>query len=425
MAFHIVEQGYSSHAATALPLLAGVPWLERLQAWHRQGAGAFLGLPGATGELEKGQHWARLIASRARRLVVFGIGGSSLGGRMLVRALTGHGMPVRFFDNIDPDLLEDFSAMDWRESFLLVVSKSGGTAETLAQFLTVLPILEACCPGEWSRRVAVVTRDDGTPLGRLARQAGIPVIPHPPVGGRFSVLSVVGLLPAAVAGGNVAELLNGAAAMAQRCLQPDPLENPALSMALARYQWARAGRDISVSMVYGERLADIPAWVAQLEAESLGKRRPDGQPAGLTPMTARGVTDQHSLLQLFLDGPEDKQYTLFHDPALAQRGAVMATRGVSIPEVAVLAGKRTGELFEAEFLGTREELMARGNPVRTLDIATGDAAALGAAIVLLETEVALLGLIMGVDPFDQPAVEAGKIRARRYLAAMSRERENP
>jgi glucose-6-phosphate isomerase len=365
--------------------------------------------------------WAARIRSVAGRLIVFGIGGSSLGAEMLVHAMGGSGIPVLFYDNIDPETLASFAGMDWRRVFLLVVSKSGGTAETLSQFLTVLPSMERQLGARLPERVAVLTESPSNELGQIADALGLPQIRHPAVGGRFSVLSVVGLLPAAVAGVDVAGVYAGAMDMLARCRVPDSATNPAWQASVAQYTMVQQGRNLSVMMYYGDRFARLSAWFAQLWAESLGKHDQSGRHHGMTPVAARGVTDQHSQLQLYLDGPADKQFTLLYDPALISMGEVIDFRFAHLPSVAPLAGHRIGALFAAEFFGTRDALVAAGLPVREFSLSARDPAAFGALIALLQVETVMTAALCGINAFDQPAVEDGKRRARTYLQNMREE----
>jgi glucose-6-phosphate isomerase len=346
---------------------------------------------------------------------VFGIGGSSLGGEMLVHSLGNPTHPVRFFDNIDPSTLAELDGTDWHSTALLVISKSGNTAETLAQFLSLLPRLEAELGPQLREHVQVITENRAGDLARIATELGLEIVAHPPVGGRYSVLSVVGLLPAAIAGVNVAALLAGARAMAEVCGQDDMLENPAFFNGAAQYLHAEHGRRICVFMPYADRLRPFGLWYRQLWAESLGKHDRNGCARGLTPALAMGVTDQHSQLQLYLDGPDDKQFTLLADPQLGRQGARVPERFTGLPATAPLAGHTTGELLLAEYRATRETLTRRGRPNRTIQLDTRDPAALGALILLLELETVVVAQLLGIDPFDQPAVEEGKVLAREYL----------
>lgn len=391
------------------------PLLERLQ---RSGTDTypFLALPfrdDAPAIAARG----RTIASRFRQCVVFGIGGSSLGGEMLTRMLApAGGATVRFYDNVDPVTLAALSAQPWQETFLFVISKSGNTAETLAQFLSLLPELERTLGSRLREHVLVITENTDGALYRLAAELGLDIWPHPPVGGRYSVLSAVGLLPAAVAGVPVERVLAGARRMAQHCFSPLLADNPPLLGAAAQYLHERRGRKLAVYMAYADRALPFVPWAQQLIAESLGKRAAAGDGVGVTPVGARGVTDQHSQLQLYLDGPDDKQFTLLTDRRLGSQGAIVPDRFGHLAAVRPLVGHTLGELFRAEFDATRTTLARHGRAHRVIEFAADDPEAVGELILLLEMETVAFAALLGVDPFDQPAVEEGKQLAREYLA---------
>jgi glucose-6-phosphate isomerase len=385
----------------------------RIQRWRSGADPSFLALPFA--DIDAVVRRGRDIASKFRRTIVLGIGGSSLGGEMLTSVVGGKSVhTVSFYDNLDPTTLFDPKSIDWNETMLLVVSKSGNTVETLGQFLAALPELELRLGAKLQQQVIAITENRDGALAKLAAQLGVEVLPHPPVGGRFSVLSVVGLLPAAIAGVDVPQLLQGARAMAERVSDTDMQRNPAFLHGAAQYLHAERGRTLSVQMVYADRLAPVTRWYAQLCGESLGKIDASGKHRGLTPLSARGVTDQHSQLQLYLDGPDDKQFTFIADPTLKHQGPRVSDRARSIDAIKPLAGHTLGEMFYAEFEATRATLARRGRPNRTFEL-TADAYALGALIVLLEMEIVVVAELLGVDPFDQPAVEEGKRLAWGYL----------
>jgi glucose-6-phosphate isomerase len=393
----------------------------RIKNWKMGNIPPFMALPGDKNCLKITQKWRKKICKRANQLIVFGIGGSSLGGEMLVNGLkTKAGLPVKFYDNVDPNTLTSLAKVDWRKTFLLVVSKSGGTAETLSQFLTTLPAMQSRLGSGFNQHVAVITENRRSDLGKIAKLLNIPIIKHPAVGGRFSALSIVGLLPAAVAGVDIAGLLKGANSMLRRCLLTDLDENPALKGATSQYLMAQNAKNISVYLSYGQKLDRVAAWQSQLLGESLGKTDNMGDSHGLTPVAARGVTDQHSQLQLYLDGPNDKQFTLFYDPKSGSLGKRIhkkfSKKFKKLSSVAPLIGHSTGELFKAEFLGTRDALSNRDLPVRTFNIGSGDAVAFGEMIILLESETVIMAEFLGIDAYDQPAVEDSKTRARVYLA---------
>jgi glucose-6-phosphate isomerase len=387
----------------------------RIRAWRAGTLASFFLLPFAT-DTETVVQRGRRLAQQFTRTRVLGLGGSSLGGEMLVRLLGQGTHPVRFYDNIDPTTLTDLDGTDWHDTFLLVISKSGDTAETLSQLLTVLPQMEcALRPAPRREQILVITENPAGALHQLAQELKLEILPHPAVGGRYSVLSVVGLLPAAIAGADITALLRGARAMAERCADESMELNPAFFQGAAQFLHAQRGRSVCVQMTYADRLRAVTHWYRQLWGESLGKRDAQGQAQGLTPVEAIGVTDQHSQLQLYLDGPDDKQFTFLVDPALRTQGTRIPDRFRAIPAIAPLVGHTTGELFLAEFDATRETITRHGRPNRTISLAPDNAVAIGELIMLLEMETVVVAELLGVNPFDQPAVEEGKTLAREYL----------
>jgi glucose-6-phosphate isomerase len=407
------EQRCTRPAIRALsPRLDGLR--RQLRDWRRGEPPSFYHLP-FEDDTRAIRERATHITQQFARTIVFGIGGSSLGGEMLVRSLGDTTHPVRFYDNIDPSTLAELDHTDWNSTALLVISKSGNTAETLAQFLSLLPRLQAELGTQLRDHVQVITENREGALAHIATDLGIEIVAHPPVGGRYSVLSVVGLLPAAIAGVDIAALLAGARAMAEECGQEDMLENPAFFYGAAQYLHAELGRRICVFMPYADRLRALGLWYRQLWAESLGKHDRHGQARGLTPALAMGATDQHSQLQLYLDGPDDKQFTLLTDPKFGADGLRVPERYASLPATAPLAGHTTGELLLAEFRATRETLTRHHRPNRTIQLDTRNPAAIGALILLLELETVVVAHLLEIDPFDQPAVEESKVLAREYL----------
>jgi glucose-6-phosphate isomerase len=361
-------------------------------------------------------------------MVILGIGGSSLGPRALYSALArpfdalrarSPGMPRRlvFADNADPATFRALVETLPPESTLWnVVTKSGGTAETAAQLLVLVDHLDRALGPDRARRHVVATTDPTKgALRTTATARGWPTFAIPSsVGGRFSVLSPVGLLPAAVAGLDVTGLVNGARAMRDRCVSPDVLHNPALLLAtLLHHHDVDRRRPMVVMMAYADGLYDTADWFRQLWAESLGK---DGR--GPTPIAARGATDQHSQLQLYAEGPDDKAYVFL---SYDERGVELAIPDTplarSLPDYAYLAGKGMGQLLDAELAGTMSSLRARGRPVSQLRLARPTAEAIGATMMLLEAATAFAGPLYGVNAFDQPGVEEAK---RLAFAALGR-----
>jgi glucose-6-phosphate isomerase len=328
-------------------------------------------------------------------------------------------MPRRLFfpDNVDPATfaaLLELVPLD--RTLWNVVTKSGGTAETAAQMLIVIDRLEQTLGAERAKRHIVATTDpDKGILRKTATARGWRTFDLPGnVGGRFSVLSAVGLLPAAVAGLDVSGLQDGARRMRDRAITGALRENPALLLAsLLHHHHTQNARPITVMMTYVDALFDTADWFRQLWAESLGK---DGH--GPTPIAARGATDQHSQLQLYAEGPDDKSYLFLTTRERGRELAIPRSElARSAPDYAYLAGRGMGELLDAELAGTIGSLRTRGRPTGTLTLARPDAPALGELIMLLEAATAFAGPLYGVDPYDQPGVEDAK---RRAYAALGR-----
>ncbi|MDH4274807.1 MAG: glucose-6-phosphate isomerase, partial [Gammaproteobacteria bacterium] len=398
----------------------------KIKTWMQPAQCSFLNLPFLTDVTEikrLGQQYARTF----RHVVVFGIGGSSLGGEMLVRTLGDRDLKtvsVHFYDNVDPSTLGELNPIDIKETLFLVISKSGNTAETLAQFLTMLPRMEHAIGDDGVGKHSVfITENTQGALYELGQRLSIPTIVHPPIGGRYSVLSVVGLLPAYIAGVDIDGVIEGARAMARRCAEPDILKNPAFYNGAAQYLHAERGRTISVMMPYADNLRFVVNWFRQLWAESLGKIDAAGRHRGLTPTEAHGVTDQHSQLQLLLEGPDDKLVTFLSNPSFRHQGLRIPMRFQDIPAIKPLAGHTVGELFVSELKATRTTLTRRQRPNRTLTLLDHDAYAVGELIVLMEMETVVVAELMGIDPFDQPAVEESKALTRDYLAQLTNAHE--
>ena len=394
--------------------------VETTAARRDRGEIGFLDLPADRATARACLDFARDLPPEIDTMVVLGIGGSSLGPRALYSALArpfdqlrprSPGMPRRLFfpDNVDPVTMQGLlEVCDPERTLWNVVTKSGGTAETAAQLLVIDELLQQKLGAERARRHVVATTDPAKgALRKTAEARGWQTFAVPPsVGGRFSVLSPVGLLPAAVAGLDVVGLLDGAQAMRDQCFPgTDLATNPALRLAaLLHFHDVERRRPIHVVMSYVDALFDTADWFRQLWAESLGK---DGK--GPTPVAARGATDQHSQLQLYAEGPDDKVLLFL---TAAERGGEVripdSELARSAPDYAYLAGKGMGQLLDAELRGTMGSLRRRKRPVGLLSLARVDAAPLGALLMLLEAATAFAGPLYGVDPYDQPGVEEAK-----------------
>jgi glucose-6-phosphate isomerase len=387
-----------------------------------QGELGFWELPDDVGLADRCQALARSLRERFDNLVVLGIGGSSLGGRMLDEALNKGGPKVIYLDNVDPVRFEDTLAdLDLERTCFNVVSKSGGTVETAALFVHARDRLRAAFGEDGYRARMIATTDTEKGLMRaIALEDGLEMLPVPDnVGGRFSVLTAVGLFPAAFAGMDVRQLLNGAASMRARCTGSAIADNPALAHAVVHHLAdTDKGRPIHVVMPYCDRLRAFGEWYAQLWGESLGKRKGrDGEDiyVGPTPVVAVGSTDQHSQIQLYVEGPEDKLITFVG----VREPGVTGAFPEQMPEgYAYLQGHSMAELLGAELRGTQLALARLGRPTLALSLERVDAHALGELVFFYEASTAFSGELYDIDAFDQPGVEMGK---RIAFALMGRE----
>lgn len=361
--------------------------------------------------------------SQFQDVLVLGIGGSNLGALAVYQALAHGGQrrdrpQLLFVDNIDPDYLHDLlSRLAPDTTGVITISKSGGTIETLTQYLVVRQWLAQHLGAARARSHQWIVTDPSSGwLRALANSESIHALPVPPtVGGRYSVLTAVGLLPLAAAGIDIDALLAGARDNAARCEAHDLERNPALEMAALYYLLdVRNDKRVSVLMPYVNALRLFGDWYRQLWAESLGKRRADGVPAGTLPVPALGAVDQHSQLQMYLESRRDKIFSFI----AAQRWVHAVPIPLNETERAAfpyLAGKTLGDVLTAEFAATRHVITAYGHPNLTIYLHVLDAYALGQLIDLYQRVTVYAGLLYGINPLDQPAVESGKHLTRQYL----------
>ena len=370
-------------------------------------------------------------------VLVLGIGGSALGTKALLNALRRPGWNElndegrEFFprltvlENVDPtSVAAALDRIDPRRVLVNVISKSGGTAETMAQYLVVRAWLERAL-GEAARRHLVFTTDPARgSLRELARMDQIPTLDVPvDVGGRFSVLSPVGLLPAALVGIDIDGLLSGARRALERAASDVLLQNPAALYAALHWSAdTKLGARVHVLMPYTDRLREFAEWYRQLWAESLGKRINRGGRvvhSGPTPVGAVGATDQHSQVQLFMEGPYDKVITFVEVDDLGVDVTIPHLDDAEVlpPDLAYLPGHTLGELLRAEYRATSAALAKMGRMNCTLGLPDLSAETLGETIMFFQVATGYAGAFYGIDPFDQPGVELGK---RLTYAAMGR-----
>jgi glucose-6-phosphate isomerase len=364
-------------------------------------------------------------------LIHIGIGGSSLGAETLFRALAHpfhnqlpperrRGPRIHFVDNVDPDSLAALlELVDVRRSFLHVVSKSGGTVETAAGF----QVLQRALQRAGVKRLAdhaVFTTGQGA-LRKLAGAEGVEILEFPEdVGGRYSALTPSGLFTPAVAGVDVAAVCGGAARMLRRLAAAPISANPAAVAAGASYLLAeRHGKPVHVLMPYGDALEPLSRWYVQLAGESLGKRRPGSRRGvGPTPLPARGATDQHSQLQLFVEGPPDK-LVVFVDVARPRRRVALP----GTPPAPYLKGVSAGQLLRAEREGTAVALARAGRPSLTWELPAAAPECIGQLLFALQLQTAYQAALYGIDAYDQPGVEAGKVAANALIGRAGYEAE--
>jgi len=385
------------------------------------GSVGFVDLPSDKSLLAQVEKFSSAARGQYDDVVILGIGGSALGPIALRTALRPSGWNMlddkarggyprlHVLDNVDPETIDALlGRLRLERTLFIVTSKSGGTAETMSQFLIVHDRI-ARENLDVAKQLVFVTDPKQGALRPLAERLKVPALDIPAnIGGRFSVLSAVGTLPAALIGIDVKSLLLGAAEMAKRCESPDLTKNPAGVYAML--QWladTRLTKKIVVFMPYSDPLRDFAAWFVQLWAESLGKRRPDGTSVGSTPLAALGATDQHAQVQLFMEGPADKTVTFV---AVEKRATDVTIPAAfrDVTELGYLGGHSLGELIDIEQRATAGALAKRGRPNMTIHLDRVDASHVGQLMMLLELATAYAGQLYGIDAFNQPGVELGK-----------------
>jgi glucose-6-phosphate isomerase len=423
------EARIGRHGVTDAALDTALKQADAALGWlrdrHDDGTLPLLRYPDKTDDLAGIRDVAERLTRGASDVVVLGTGGSSLGGQALAQ-LAGYGVSgvdalrapprLHFMDNLDPvSFAALLDRLPLRSARFVAISKSGGTGETLMQTVAVLAALrQAGLPVSEHMfgisEPAKAGKKNG--LRDLLSPEGVAMLDHDTgVGGRFSVLTNVGLLPAACLGLDIGAVRKGAAAALSSVLAGKPASEvpAALGAALAVAQ-AGNGKPITVLMSYADRLENFSRWYVQLWAESLGK---GGK--GTTPIAALGPVDQHSQLQLFIAGPRDKLFTVV-TAEVAGAGPKMDADLAARAGEPDFTGKAIGDLVAAQGRATAETLAKNGCPVRTIHVDKLNEAALGELLMQFMLETIIAAQLLGVDAFDQPAVEEGKVLAKSYLA---------
>jgi glucose-6-phosphate isomerase len=370
------------------------------------------------------KEYAAMVRGRFDNVVVLGIGGSALGGLAVTEALLKpfwnclsdeqrNNFPRIFFlDNIDPDTVNEiFDVLDLKKTLVNVITKSGSTAETMSQFMIFKDRLEKELGDDYRKNIVATTDKRMGVLRQIAEQEGYKTFVVPDdVGGRFSVFSAVGLLPFALVGINIDDIMNGIKDMDLALKNTDINENIAAQNALIQYLLdTQKGKHLSVMMPYSSRLKYVSDWYAQLWAESLGKdTNKVGQHVhiGQTPIKALGATDQHSQIQLYNEGPNDKIINFIR---VGEFDVVLdIPRIFEYTGIGYLGGKSMNDLINAEADSTKVSLSDYARPTVTITIPKVDGYNLAQLLYLLEVQTAIAGELYEIDAFNQPGVEQAK-----------------
>ncbi len=362
---------------------------------------------------------------RCEAVVVLGIGGSALGNVALQSALnpytynlmsdrTRNGPQLFVLDNVDPDQARsviDLITPKIKKTIVNVISKSGETAETASQFILFRDLLQQKLGKKYKENILATTDPKGGTLREICNAEGYRTLEVPEgVGGRFSVLSAVGLFSAAMCGIDIEALMAGAADMDKRLKEPDLLNNPAALIAAIHYALDQKGKKISVMMPYSTALYYLADWYRQLWAESLGKQHGLAKKnvfTGQTPVKALGTTDQHSQVQLYREGPNDKIITFLEVERFSNKLSIPSSMK-AVEALAYLAGSNFQTLINAEKLGTEYALLESQRPTTTVLFPTISPQAVGQFLYLYEVAVSYIGGLYDINPYDQPAVQLGK-----------------
>jgi len=401
------------------------PLISQLNKEREAGKTPYRDLPYNSQIAQEVRELVKELRGRCENLVVFGIGGSALGNIAVHTALNSYmhnidenqraGPRLFVFDNIDPSQIASF--LDWLgdkldKTIFNAISKSGWTAETAAQFMIVRQLLlEKLGPDDCKKQIITTTDANHGILRRIANNAGFKSLIVPEgIGGRFSVLSAVGLFSAAMCGIDIDSLLEGARDMDARVKCEDFYKNPAAINAAINYHFYNRGKRISVMMPYSYHLKDLSDWYRQLWAESLGKKEDltgNDVHIGPTPVKALGTTDQHSQVQLYREGPNDKLFT-FLQVRNFDKDIKIGPAPEYAQELGFLAGKDLSELLNNEKQATEYALLESKRPCLTVLFDRVNAYTVGQFIYLFEVTTSFAGALFNINPYDQPAVELGK-----------------
>lgn len=412
-------------------------WLDRavdplavLKDNYRTGRLPLLTIPGDTADIDAAEAALAKLSDGARLIIFFGTGGSGLGGQTLAQ-IAGWNIPgsadldqrnrprTRFYDNLDAKtLVGALSDLDLARTRFVVTSKSGGTTETLTQAIVTLQAVRDAGLAKRIPELFLGITEPARPgkpngLRELFESLGIPLLEHHEgIGGRFSCLTNVGLMPAMARGLDARAIRSGAHDVVKAMLEAKHPKDcaPAIGAATALALQKEKGIHTLVMMPYVDRLARFSHWYVQLWAESIGK---NGE--GTSPIAALGPLDQHSQLQLFMDGPREHYLTVVR-VASAGTGPLIDEDYAAKARLPFMGGRRVGDVVAAQAQAITEALAEAGRPVRTIDLPSLDERNVGALLMHFMLETIFAGKMLGIDPFDQPAVELAKVLTKRHLS---------
>lgn len=429
---------WSPAVSHGTPESVGPSLLETLSSVHKKlkneaasGRMGFMAMPDMKKELALAKRMAAAVKRDFKTLVVVGIGGSDLGARAVIHALKSSakkGIDVRFIGaNTDPDELAAFAAgIDWKKTAINVISKSGDTIEPMTVFLYLRQqLIKKVGQAKHAKHVIATTDEKTGTLRKIADLEGYRTLPVPgAIGGRFSVLTPVGLFPIACAGIDVSGLVAGAREERDAFLEVEALNNAPLFFAGLQWEAGKSrNQRITVLMPYSESLKEVGAWFRQLWAESLGKkldRRGQIVYRGFTPVAALGATDQHSQIQLFNEGPMDKTITFIEVKKFANGKLKVPNAYPDLPGAAFMTGHTFEAIIHAERAATAQALTGNGRPNGTLTIPSVDAKSVGSLLFFFMLATAAAAELLDVNAYDQPGVESGKQAMHDLLGRSSR-----
>ena len=358
--------------------------------------------------LEESINTANNFSKNKKHFLVFGTGGSNLGAKAIIDGLQKNNITIDFFDNIDPVRFQNkINNLDLTKLGFIIISKSGSTPETLSQYLSLIEIFDQKNMKDLLfNNSLIITEDKASPLTNIANKNNIHMINHSKdIGGRYSIFSNVGMIPAVIAGLNVKEIHAGALEQINNTNSEDFIK-------IARFfKFQNIIKDLSSSVVmtYSDSLLYFGKWYLQLWAESIGKDQ-----KGITPIHSVGTTDQHSQLQLYLDGPRDKFFT-FITTDHADKGFKLNNEIIKENNIDYLFNKKMGDLMEAEQRGTVDTFVENRIPCREIYLSNINEYSIGKLLAFSIQETIATCLYFEVNPFNQPAVEQGKILTKKYL----------